>query len=145
MPNANLVVIMGNLVKKPELKHLQSGTPLAKMRLAINNVWMKDGEKKKDTIFIQITAWNKQAENAVKYLEKGAPIHIIGRLSMHEWDDKDSGEKKSYLGVTAREIQYLSGKKDGQPKKEKLEEAEGAPEGGGEGGGGGGDEDDTPF
>lgn len=101
----NKVFLMGNLTRDPEIKYTPKGTACAGFGLAVNKVWFNDaGEKCEDVTFVDITAWAEGAEWAEKHLKKGSNIHIEGELKLDQWDDKQTGEKRSKLKVIARKF-----------------------------------------
>jgi len=106
MANLNKVMLMGNLTQDPELRHTPSGTAVTDLRLAVNRVWFdkQTSEKKEETVFIDVTLWDRTAENACQYLSKGRPVFVEGRLKMDEWNDKESGQKRSKISVTAENV-----------------------------------------
>jgi len=119
MASFNKVILVGNLTRDPELRYTPKGTAIAKIGLAVNRVWTNEaGEKKEDVTFVDVDVFGRTAENVGQYMRKGRPILIEGRLKLDQWDDKQTGQKKSKLGVVAETVQFL-----GSP---------------GEGGGGGG-------
>jgi len=103
----NRVVLLGNLTRDVELKHLQSGTAVAELGLAINEKY-KDasGQWVESTVFVDISLWGRTAEIAGEYLAKGDPALIEGRLKFDQWE-KD-GKKQSKLRVTGEKLQLLS-------------------------------------
>jgi single-strand DNA-binding protein len=112
MASVNKVFLVGNLTRDPELRRLPNGTAVTELGLAVNNSYTtKDGEKKEDTLFVDVTVWAGQAENAVQYLKKGSPVHIEGALKMDSWEDKTSGERRTKLKVQADRVQFLNGGK----------------------------------
>ncbi len=118
MASFNKVILMGNLTRDPELRYTPKGTAIAKIGLAVNRVWTTDtGEKKEEVTFVDVDVFGRTAENVGQYMRKGRPIMIEGRLKLDQWDDKQTGQKKSKLGVVAETVQFL-----------------GSPTGGGEGG-----------
>ena len=122
MASFNKVVLVGNLTRDPELRYTPKGTAIAKIGLAVNRVWTNEaGEKKEEVTFVDVDVFGRTAENVGQYMRKGRPILIEGRLKLDQWDDKQTGQKKSRLGVVAETVQFL-----------------GSSQGGGEGGGGGG-------
>lgn len=109
MSSYNRVTLLGNLTRKPELKKTKSGLSVADLGLAMNRVWTgDDGEKKEDTTFVDVVVWNRDAENAVKYLDKGRSVLVEGRLQMDTWQDAKTGQNRSKLRVVADMVQYLS-------------------------------------
>jgi single-strand DNA-binding protein len=122
MASFNKVILMGNLTRDPELRYTPKGTAIAKIGVAVNRVWTNEaGEKKEEVTFVDVDIFGRTAENVGQYMRKGRPILIEGRLKLDQWDDKQTGQKKSRMGVVAETVQFLGG----------------AP-GAGEGGGGGG-------
>jgi len=129
MPNYNKVILMGNLTRDPEVKYTSGGTAIAKLGMAINRTWTnKEGQKQEETTFVDVDAFGRQAEVIGQYLKKGRPVMIEGRLKLDQWDDKQTGQKRSKLGVTLEGFQFLDSRG----------------EGGGGGGGGQGYQSDTP-
>ena len=104
----NRVVMTGNLTKDPELRSLPSGTSVCELRIACNTR-RKDGasgEWVDKPNYFSVTVWGAQGENAAKYLSKGRPVAIDGRLEWHEWEAQD-GTKRQRIDVIADSVQYL--------------------------------------
>ena len=98
----------GNLTRDPELRYTPKGMAIAKLGMAINRNWTTEsGEKKEEVTFVDVDAFGKQAETIGQYLKKGRPILIEGRLRLDQWDDKQTGQKKSRLGVVLESFQFL--------------------------------------
>ncbi len=116
----NKIILVGNLGKDPELRYTPQGTPVCSFTMATNEKRKgNSGEMQDTTTWFRITLWNKQAENASKYLTKGRPVYIEGRLRIEEWTDKE-GKTRSSLEVHATDMQFIGSRGD---------------EGGGSGGG----------
>ena len=99
---------MGNLTRDPELRYTPKGTAIAKVGLAVNRNWTSEsGEKKEEVTFIDIDIFGRTAENVGQYMRKGRPILVEGRLKLDQWDDKQTGQKRSRLGVVAETVQFL--------------------------------------
>ena len=115
MANFNKVILAGNLTRDPELRYTPKGLAIAKLGLAVNRRWTNEaGEQKEDVLFVDVDAFGKQAETIGQYLRKGRPILIEGRHRLDTWDDKQSGQKKSKLGVVLETFQFLdSGNREG--------------------------------
>lgn len=114
MANFNKVLLMGNITRDPELRYIQSGTAVLDLGLAVNRrVKSKDGTWGDEAAFINVTVWGKQAENCAEYLSKGRPVFVEGHLKMDQWEDKKTGDKRSKLGVTAENVQFLGGRQGG--------------------------------
>ena len=130
----NQVVLIGRLTRDPELRYVADGTALCTFSIAISMKYKsKDGEKKEDVVFVNnIAAWGRLGEVCGEYLQKGSPVFVEGRLTLNEWEDKETKKKMSQLRITATAIQMLGRKGDGaKPPAEKPaateEGAEGIP------------------
>ena len=109
MASFNKVILMGNLTRDPELRYTPKGMAVAKIGLAVNRTWRSEsGEQKEEVTFVDVDVWGRTAENVGQYMRKGSPILIEGRLKLDQWDDKQTGQKRSRLGVTAETVQFLS-------------------------------------
>jgi single-strand DNA-binding protein len=121
MANLNRVFLMGNLTRDIELRNTSSNLAIAKFGLAVNRRWRTpEGEDREEVTFVDCDAFGRTAETLAKYLSKGRPVFIEGRLKLDQWEDKE-GNKRSKLGVVVETFQFI----DSKP-------------GGGSGGGGGG-------
>src|SRR6476660_6447692 len=108
MANFNKVILIGNLTRDPELRYTPKGTAIAKIGLAINRTWKTEtGETKEEVTFVDIDAFGRQAETLGQYMKKGRPIMIEGRLRLDTWDDKQTNQKRSRLGVVMETFQFL--------------------------------------
>jgi single-strand DNA-binding protein len=106
----NKVILVGRLGKDPEVKHLESGTVMAKFSLATSeNFKDRNGEKVEQTEWHNIVVWRKLAEIAEKYLRKGSQVYIEGRIKTRTWDDQD-GKKHYMTEIIADNFQMLSSK-----------------------------------
>lgn len=111
--NINRVVLTGNLTADPELRSTPSGTAVCKLRVACNTRRKVDGVWAEKPNFFDVTVWSGQGENCAKYLTKGGPVAIDGRLEWREWDT-DDGKKRSAVDIIADSVQFLgSGQGDG--------------------------------
>jgi single-strand DNA-binding protein len=116
MNGFNKVILAGNLTRDPELRYTPSGTAIAKFGLAINRKWKdaQSGEMKEEVTFIDVDAFGKTAETIGNFLKKGRPILIEGRLKLDQWDDKQTQQKRSRLGVVLESFNFLdSGNREG--------------------------------
>jgi single-strand DNA-binding protein len=115
MANFNKVLLMGNLTRDPQLRYLASQQAVCDFGLAINRKWKaSDGQMKEEVCFVDCTAWGRQAENLSKYVSKGRPLFVEGRLTFQTWDGKD-GQKRSKLLVTVENFQFIDSKGGGAP------------------------------
>ena len=152
MPNYNKVILMGNLTRDPEVRYTSGGTAIAKLGMAINRTWTnKEGQKQEETTFVDVDAFGRQAEVIGQYLKKGRPVMIEGRLKLDQWDDKQTGAKRSKLGVVLEGFQFLDSRGEGGGGGGEYSGGPSAPSSGGGGapaqGGGGNftEDDDVPF
>jgi len=107
MMNYNKILLMGNLTRDPQLSYLPSQTAVVEFGLAVNRNWRgKDGEDKTSVCFVDCRAFGKQGETINKYLQKGDPIFIEGRLEFDSWTAQDGG-KRSKHRVTVVGFQFL--------------------------------------
>jgi single-strand DNA-binding protein len=115
MASFNKVILVGNLTRDPELRYTPKGLAIAKIGMAVNRTWRSEsGEQKEEVTFVDVDAFGKQAETIGQYLRKGRPLLIEGRLRLDQWDDKQTGQKRSRLGVVLESFQFLdSGNREG--------------------------------
>jgi len=124
MATLNKVFLIGNLTRDPELKYIANGTGIAKFGLAVNRVYNSpDGEKKEDTCFVDVTAWDKLAEVCSEHLSKGRLVLIEGRLQYQSWKD-DDGAKRSKIEVVAQNVQFLGNKQEGDETGENTSDSD---------------------
>ena len=112
MANINRVVLVGNLTRDPELRHTPSGTPVCKLRIAVNTRRKdSDGQWGDKPNYFDVTVWGNQGESAATYLSKGRPVGIDGRLDWREWTAQD-GTKRQAVEVIAENLQFLGSRRD---------------------------------
>lgn len=103
----NKIILVGNLGKDPELRYTPQGTAVCNFTLATNEKKRDQaGELQNITTWFKVTLWRQQAENASKYLQKGSPVYIEGRLRIEEWTDRD-GNNRYTLEVQATDMQFI--------------------------------------
>ena len=113
MASFNKVILMGNLTRDPEVRYTTSGMAIANFGIAINRRRRdQDGNQKEEVTFIEISAFDKQAEVIEKYLHKGRSILLEGRLKFDQWDDKNTGQKRSKLSVVLDRFEFVGGGQD---------------------------------
>jgi len=111
MANFNKVILAGNLTRDPELRYSSKGMAICKFGLAVNRNWTNEaGEKKEEATFVDIDAFGKQAEVIAQYLRKGQQFLVEGRLRLDQWDDKQTGQKRSKLGVVLEGFSFIGAK-----------------------------------
>ncbi|SVD16612.1 uncharacterized protein METZ01_LOCUS369466, partial [marine metagenome] len=146
-PNYNKVILMGNLTRDPEVRYTSSGTAIAKLGLAVNRYWRnQEGQQQEESTFVDVDAFGKQAETIGQYLKKGRPIMVEGRLKLDQWDDKQTGQKRSKLGVTLENFQFLDSRNEsGDGGGSGGAQSSGSSPAKTQGGGGFAEDDDVPF
>jgi len=116
MAYLNKVFLIGNLTRDPELRVTPKGTPICQFGIAVNRQFKDEsGATRDETTFVDIEAWGKQGELVSKYLAKGSPAMVEGRLKLDQWEDKQSGQKRSKLKVVLDNVQFLSTRGGGGP------------------------------
>ena len=105
MASYNKVLLMGNLGQDPELKHIQSGTSVCSVSIAVNRPF-KDQSGNATCDFITVVFWGSQADLVCKYLKKGSSVFVTGRLQVRIWND-NQGNKRYATEVVAEEITFL--------------------------------------
>ncbi len=124
MASFNKVILVGNLTRDPEVRYTTGGTAVTEVGMAVSRNWTdkSTNERKEETTFVAVTLWGRTAEIAGEYLSKGRPCLIEGRLQLDQWEDRETGQKRSKLKVVGETLQLLGSRGDS----------------GGSGGGGGG-------
>ena len=127
MANFNKILLMGNLTRDPQLSYTPNQTAVVDFGLATNRKWTgQDGSQREETCFVDCRAFGRTAENINKYLTKGRPVFIEGRLTFDSWTAQD-GTKRSKHKVTVENFQFLPGTgRAGQDKPGQSTSSEGA-------------------
>ena len=114
--NINRVVLTGNLTRDPELRSTASGMSVCSLRVACNtrrkNNATGDWEDKPN--YFDVTVWGAQGENCARFLAKGRPVAIDGRLEWREWEERETGNKRQAIDIIADAVQFLGGRDDAQ-------------------------------
>ena len=126
MSGVNKVILLGNLGKDPEVRHLENGTAVANFSLATSESYKdrNSGEKKTITEWHNVVAWRGLAEVAEKYLNKGDQVYIEGKIRTRQWDDKD-GNKRYTTEIVTDNMTMLGGR--GQAKEQVQDSNEDGP------------------
>lgn len=112
----NKVFLIGRLVRDPELRYTSSNIPVATFSLAVNrNFTGQNGERETD--FINIVVWRKQAENCKNYINQGSQVAIDGRIQTRSYDDQN-GQKRYVTEVIADNVQFLDTKATREQRQE---------------------------
>lgn len=111
----NKCFLQGRLVADPELRHTQSGTAVASLRLAVDRDFKDKDTNERKADFINVVAWRSTAEFVSRYFTKGRMAIVEGRLQMRDWTDKD-GNKRTTAEVVAESVYFADSKRDNQPE-----------------------------
>jgi single-strand DNA-binding protein len=115
MASFNKVLLMGNLTRDPQLSYTPSQTAVVDFGMATNRKWTaQDGSQRDETCFVDCRAFGRMAENLNKFMSKGKPIFIEGRLTYDTWTAQD-GTKRSRHRVTVENFQFMPGSGGGGP------------------------------
>ena len=110
--NINRVVMTGNLTRDPELRSLPSGMSVCSLRIACNTRRKgASGEWEDKPNYFDVTVWGAQGENCARYLSKGRPVAVDGRLEWREWEQ--DGNKREAVEIVADSVQFLGSRGDG--------------------------------
>jgi single-strand DNA-binding protein len=120
MASFNKVILVGNLTRDPELRTTPNGTSICRFGLAVSRQFRNaDGSSREEVLFVDVDSFGKQADAIARYMAKGRPLLIEGRLRLDQWESQ-SGEKRSRIMVVAESFQFL-----GSPNRQEGESAEG--------------------
>lgn len=107
MANLNKVMIIGNVGSEPEMRFTPNGKPVTSFRVATNRVYTTaEGERKEETEWFGVVAWNKLAEQCNQFLSKGRLVYAEGRLATRTWESQD-GQKHYRTEVIAERVIFL--------------------------------------
>ena len=110
----NKVMLIGNLTRDPELRYTPQGTAVCTMGMATNRSWVTDnGEKREETEWHRIVAWNKLAELCSQLLFKGRRIYVEGRLQTRQWTGQD-GQQRQATEIVIEDMIILDSKRQGE-------------------------------
>ena len=108
----NKVILMGNLARDPEIRYTVDKRGMARFAVAVNNTWKdKNGELQESVDFIPVVVWGPQAENCERYLKKGSPVLVEGRIQVRSYEAKDGSGKRYATDVVAAGVTFLGSKK----------------------------------
>lgn len=136
----NKVILLGNLTRDVELRHTPGGSAVCEIGLAVNRTWFdkQANQKREEVTFVDVTLWGRTAEIAGEYLGKGSAALIEGRLQLDQWDDKETGQKRSKLKVIGENLTLMPSGAGAERRSSSSSESPYMPEPAGIG-------DDVPF
>lgn len=115
----NRVMLIGRLTAKPELRYTGSNVPYSRFSIAVNRTF-SNNQGQRETDFINIVVWRKQAENVCNFLDKGSLVAVEGRLQTGNYDDKD-GNKRYTMDVVGDNVQFLESKGQAQNRANNMD------------------------
>jgi len=123
MASLNKVMIIGNVGSEPEMRFTPNGNPVTSFRVATNRMYTTaDGERKQETEWFTVVAWNKLAEQCNQFLSKGRLVYAEGRLHTRTWEGQD-GQKRYRTEIVANRVSFLD-RRTAAPLPEGAEEVE---------------------
>ena len=122
MPNFNKVIIAGHLTRDIELRHSASGLAIGNTAIATTRKSGKEGSSKDETLFIDLTVFDKKAETLAQFCKKGSPLLVEGRLVLDQWEDKTTKEKRSKIKMVVETFQFLASGEKTEKATSKVEE-----------------------
>jgi len=123
MASLNKVMIIGNLGSEPEMRFTPNGNPVTSFRVATNRVYTTpEGERKQETEWFAVVAWNKLAEQCNQFLTKGRLVYTEGRLRTRTWESQD-GQKHYRTEIIANRVTFLDRQATAPLSEERIEEA----------------------
>ena len=123
MAGLNKIMIIGNVGTDPEMRFTANGNAVTSFRIATSRVYTgPDGERRQETEWFNVVAWNKLAETANQFLVKGSRAYVEGRLQTRTWEGQD-GQKRSRVEIIANTILFLDRQRPstGQPEEPQAE------------------------
>ena len=114
MVGLNKVMVIGNVATDPEMRYTSNGNPVTSFRFATNRAYtLADGERREETEWFTIVAWNQLAEQCNQYLNKGRRAYVEGRLHSHTWESPD-GQSRFRNEIIANRVLFLDRPQSGQ-------------------------------
>ncbi len=107
----NRIILIGRLVKEPELRYTPNGIPVATFRLAVDRPFTNTQTGQRETDFIDLVTWRKLAETCAQHLGKGRLVAVEGRLQIRSYETQD-GQKRRAAEVVADNVQFLDRPKE---------------------------------
>ena len=124
--NFNRVILVGRLTRDPELRYTEKGMAIGRISLAVSRNWKNEaGELQEETAFVEIDAFGRQAETIGKFVTKGRPILIEGRLKLDQWEDRQTHQKRNRLGVVMERFSFLDTRQQAEGAPASVPAAEG--------------------
>lgn len=119
----NIVAIAGNLTRDGELRQMQDGTAILSFGVAVNERRKngQTGQWEDAPVFVDCTVWGNRASAIAPYMLKGTKVAVQGKLRYSTWQDRQTGQNRSKLDVTVREIEFMSAKSGAQSQQQQAQ------------------------
>jgi single-strand DNA-binding protein len=109
----NKCMIIGHLGADPEMRYTANGNAVTTFRVATSRSYNdSSGERREETEWFRVVAWQRLAEICAQYLQKGRQVYVEGRMQTRSWDDPQ-GQKRYMTELVAQEVKFLGGRGDG--------------------------------
>lgn len=118
----NRVTLVGRITAKPELRYTNSQIPYTRFTIAVNRTF-SNSQGQRETDFIGVVAWRRQAENICNYLDKGSLIAVDGRIQTGSYED-NKGNRRYTFDVVADNVEFLETKREKVEQQDKIYETE---------------------
>ncbi len=116
----NICALAGRIATEPNMRYTSSGTPVVQFRLAVNRP-PRPNEQERGTDFLTIVAFGRQAELIGQFLDKGALVGIVGRISSRQWETPD-GQRRERVEIIARHVEFLETRAEAERRRAQGEE-----------------------
>lgn len=126
--SVNLMIILGNLGKDPEVRYTPAGVPTATLLVVTSDAWTdkETGERREEAEWHRVVLWRRLAELARDYLRKGRQVHVMGRKHTRSWTDERTGQKHYITEIVAHDLQILGGRGEDTPESVPAPEGQGS-------------------
>ena len=109
MPDINHITIAGRLTRDPEVKYVTGGARLCNLGIVCSRKYKtKSGEQREETLFINAALWGEAGKWVSDKLSKGSPVYVEGSLTSDEWEDKNTGQKRTAIKIKAHRVQSMA-------------------------------------
>ena len=110
MLEMNKVMMAGNLTRDPELRSTSNGHSVCDFSIAVNRRYVVNNEKREEVCFVDVQIWGASAEACANYLKKGSAVFVEGRLTLDQWEDKETKKPRSKHFITAEKVSFMDQK-----------------------------------
>lgn len=108
MATLNKVFLIGNMTRNPEIRYSPAGTAVCEFSMAMNRRYKDNsGQEKDEPCYVDVLVFGKSGEAVMRHTQKGSSVFVEGRLVYEQWEDKETGAKRSRLRVNADRVQFL--------------------------------------